>query len=106
MPLSDFYETAYLQSWISYTDDFGWPAWKFGDGAQIKVGVIPATSEEIRIAEAGGVKAEFTFMFRPEDKIEFQDVIRLVRTNALYRVIRHPLDDVPPTMATEQFMRA
>ena len=104
MPLQEYFEVFYLQSFVRYEDPFWGLMWRMEDGPKIMGGLSKATQAEIRVAEAQGLAAQYTFMTGISYKIEMNEVIRRERDDSYFEVKGLPEKSPEPAESKFQLL--
>ena len=102
MLIDEMMEDCCIMDKVSTPDgEGGWDyTWK--EGAPIKAAVVKDTSLNARIAEKEGVNEIYTITVYKGNKLNFNDVIKRLRDEAIFKVTSNIDDSETPNMASFQ----
>lgn len=70
------------------------------EGAVIKVAIVNDSTTQARIAEKEGFTSTYTLTTLRENQLEFHDVIKRLKDNAIFRVTSNAEDKLSPNVSS------
>ena len=104
MPLQNYFEPFYIQTWATVDDGFGGMVKELTDGFRVFGVLSKAAQAEIRIAEAQGLRAQYNFVTDINLTIVVNDVLRRKQNGDLFRVTGLPEHSPGPAVSKFQLL--
>ena len=97
--LEDAYEDFTVINKIVESDGYGGTTTVWKDGAPIKGAIVYDSSTQMKVAQAAGVTAAYTFTVRKDIELDYHTVLRREKDKKIFRLTTNSDDKKTPKTA-------